>query len=87
MAGMPVGIPKQNSITQRAAQGVEDGRAQQESLDAFGLLSQHFFDQVVQHEMVAAGEGLNETGRVRVLAWRARPAAGRQSSLRCGFPM
>ena len=49
---------EQNGITQGAAQAVEDGCAQQESLDAFGLLLQDFFNQIVQHEMVAAGERL-----------------------------
>ena len=59
-----VGVADQNGITKRAAQAIQDGRAQQESLDAFGLLFQDFFDQVVQHEMVAAGEGFDEAGGV-----------------------
>ena len=51
---------EQNGITQRAAQALKNRCAQQKSLDAFGLLLQHFFNQVVQHEMVAAGERLDE---------------------------
>src|SRR5260221_255482 len=54
----------QNGITQGAAEAVEDGRAQQERLDAFGLLPQDFFHQIVQHEMVTAGERLDEAGGV-----------------------
>ena len=55
---------EQNSVTQRAAQAIEDGCAQQKSLDAFGLLLQDFFNQIVEHEMVAAGEGLDEASDV-----------------------
>src|SRR5688572_20836038 len=47
---------EQNRITQGATQTVEDGGTQQESLNSFGLLVQDFFNQVVHHEMVAAGE-------------------------------
>ena len=55
---------EQNGITQGAAQAVEDRGAQQERLDAFGLLLQDFFNQIVQHEMVAAGERFDEAGGV-----------------------
>src|SRR5205823_1543286 len=55
---------QQNGITQRAAQTVEDRRAQQERLDAFGLLPEDFFHQIVQHEMMAAGERSDEAGGV-----------------------
>ena len=55
---------EQNGITQRAAQAVEDRCAQQERLDAFGLLPEDFFHQIVQHEMVAAGERSDEAGGV-----------------------
>ena len=55
---------EQNGFTQRAAHAVEDRRAQQESLKSFGLLLQDFFNQVVHHEMVAAGERLDEAGGV-----------------------
>src|SRR5581483_1585161 len=47
---------KHNGITQGATQTVEDGGAQQERLNAFGLLLQHFFKQIIQHEMVATSE-------------------------------
>ena len=47
-------------IAQRAAQPVEDGGAQQEVLDAGGLLLQDLLDQIVQHEAVAAAEGVDE---------------------------
>jgi hypothetical protein len=43
---------------------VEDRRAQQERLNAFGLPLQDFFKQIVQHEMVAAAERLDEAGGV-----------------------
>ena len=55
---------EQNGITKGAAHAVEDRGAQQERLDAFGLLSQDFFHQIVQHEMVAAGERSDEAGGV-----------------------
>ncbi len=51
----------QNGITQRAAEAVEERRAQQKRLDAFGLLPEDFFHQIVQHEMVAAAENQVET--------------------------
>ena len=53
-----------NGITQGAAQAVEDRRAQQECLNAFGLLLQDFFDQVIHDEVVAAGERADEAGGV-----------------------
>ena len=56
----------QNGITKGTAQAVEDGSLQQESLNAFGLLFQDFFNQVVQDEVVAAGEGFDEAGGVLV---------------------
>ena len=71
---------EQNGITQRAAQAVEDGCAQQESLDAFGLLLQDFFDQIVQHEMVAAGERLDEAGGVLM------SLHGKRGQLQAGNP-
>ena len=46
----------QHGITEGATQTVEDRRAQQERLNAFRLPLQDFFQQIVQHEMVAAGE-------------------------------
>ena len=62
----------QNGITQRAAQAVEDRCAQQERLDACGLLLQDFFNQIVQHEMVAAGERFDEAGGVLMSLHRNR---------------
>lgn len=55
---------EQHGITEGTAQAVEDRRAQEESLDACGLLVQDFFDQIVHHETVAAGEGCDEAGGV-----------------------
>src|SRR5689334_7033092 len=55
---------KQHSLTKRATQTVEDGGAQQESLDVGGLLLQNFFDEIVHDKLMAAGERLNESGRV-----------------------
>ena len=55
---------EQNGITQGARHAVEDRCAQQEILDAFGLLPEDFFNQIVQHEMVAAGERCDEAGGV-----------------------
>ena len=72
--------PLQNGITKGAAHAVEDGRAQQESLDAFGLLLQDFFNQIVQHEMVAAGEGFDEAGGVLM------SLHGKRGQLQAGDP-
>src|SRR5512143_2601344 len=54
----------QEGIAKRPAQAIEDGCAQQKSLNVFGLLMQDFFNQIVQHEMVAASESLDKTGGV-----------------------
>ena len=54
----------QNRVTKGAAHAVEDGRAQQESLNAFGLLLQDLFEQIIQDEVVAASEGIDETGGI-----------------------
>src|ERR671911_1256549 len=62
----------QNGINEGSTQAVEDGRAQQESLNVFGLLPQHFFDQIVKHEMMAAGEGFYEAGGVLMSPHRDR---------------
>ena len=59
---------------------VEDRCAQQESLDLFGLLLQDFFDQIVQHEMVTAGERFDEAGGVFLPLHRNR------SQLQAGDP-
>jgi hypothetical protein len=45
-----------NGVAEGAAEALEDGRAQQKRLDALGLPLQNLFMQVIQHEMVAAGE-------------------------------
>ena len=70
----------QNSVTQRAAHAVKDGCAQQKSLDAFGLLLQDFFNQIVQHEMVAAGERFDETGGILM------SLHGKRGQLQAGNP-
>src|SRR6516165_5887416 len=53
-----------NSLTQRTAETVENGGAQQERLDVLGLLLKDFFHQVVHHELVAACERGDEAGDV-----------------------
>src|SRR5687767_4858745 len=72
LPGSRPGGVKQNSITKGTAQAVEDGCAQQERLNAFGLLSQDFFHQIVHHKMVATGERFNEAGRVLTSLHRNR---------------
>ena len=64
------GNPKQHH--KGTAQAVKDGCAQQKSLDAFGLLLQDFFNQIVQHEMVTAGERLDKAGSVLMSLHRKR---------------
>ena len=58
-----------NGVAQGAGQAAEDGCLHQEGLDAFGLLLQDFFKQVIQHKMVAAGEGLDKAGGVSLLPY------------------
>src|SRR5215475_13535573 len=53
-----------NSLTQRTTETVENGGAQQERLDVFGLLLQNFLNQIVHHEVVAAGERGDEASDV-----------------------
>ena len=53
-----------HGITERAAEPIEDGRAQQEGLDGLGLPLEDLLEQVVEHEMVAAGERRDEAGDV-----------------------
>ncbi|HZK48327.1 MAG TPA: hypothetical protein VFD74_01835 [Thermoleophilia bacterium] len=54
-----------DGVAERTAQRVENGGLQQEVARALRLALKNLFDQVVQHETVAAGEGLNEAGGVR----------------------
>jgi len=62
----------ENGITQGTTHAAKDGGAQQKCLDTRGLPLQHFFDQVIQHEMVAAGERLDEAGGVLMPLHRER---------------
>ena len=62
----------QNGITQGTAHTVEDRCTQQKCLDAFGLLLQNLFNQIVQHEMVAAGERFDEAGGILMSLHRKR---------------
>ena len=62
--GVLAGVPLQNSVTQGATQAIEDRSVQQESLDACGLLVQDFFNQIVQHEVVTAGERIDKAGDI-----------------------
>src|SRR5689334_23331536 len=55
---------EQNGLTQRTTQAVKDGGTQQESLDVYRLLLQNFFNQIVHHKLMTAGERLNETSCV-----------------------
>ena len=56
------------SIAERAAQAVEDGGLQEESLHALGLSVQDFLDQIIQHKAMAAGKGIDEVGGVMLAA-------------------
>ena len=51
-----------------------------EGLDACGLLLQDFFKEIVQHETVAAGEGLDEARSVLM------PLHGNRGQLQAGNP-
>ena len=51
-----------------------------------GLPIQNFFHQVVQHEMMAAGERLDETGGVLMPLHRKRPLQGKGGQLQTGNP-
>ena len=55
---------EQHGITERAAEAIEDGRPQQEGLHGLGLPLEDLFDQIVEHEAVAAGERRDEAGSV-----------------------
>ena len=63
---------EQHGITERAAEPIEDGRPQQEGLDGFGLPLEDLLDQVVEHEVVAAGERRDEAGDVVAALQRDR---------------
>ena len=58
------GVRLQHGIAQRAAQPVKDGGAQQEGLDFRRLAAQHLLHQVIQDEVVAAGERVNKAGGI-----------------------
>src|SRR5436309_5164160 len=63
---------QQNGITKRAAQTVENRRAEQERLDACRLLLENFFNQIIQHEMVATCKSFDEAGGVLMSLQRNR---------------
>src|SRR5688572_6269934 len=65
-------IIEQYGITKRPAQAIENRGAQQESLDAFRLLLQDFFNQIVHHEIVAAGERFDEAAGILMPLQRNR---------------
>ena len=73
-------------ITQGATQAIENRRAQQERLDLGRLLLQHLFQQIIHHEMMRAGERLDEAGRVRSALQRQRPLQGKGCQLQAGDP-
>jgi hypothetical protein len=58
---------------------------QQKGLDAAGLLLQDLFDQVVEHEMMAAGEGLDKAGGV-LASLHESPLQGNGGQLQAGDP-
>ena len=60
---LTVGIGEE-CFTHRAAHALQDRGTQQEGLDAFGLLVKNFSQQIIQHEVMAAGESPDETGDV-----------------------
>ena len=64
---LPVGIAGE-SVTQRPAELVKNGRFQQKFLHIIRLLLQHLLHQIIQHKAVAAGEGADEIGRVGLVA-------------------
>ena len=63
---------EQHGITEGAAEPIEDGRPQQEGLHGFGLPLEDFLDQVVEHEVVAAGERRDEARGVLTALQRDR---------------
>ena len=50
-----------------------------------GLLFQDFFEQIIQHEMMAAGERLDEAGGSAGPCWQ-RPLQGEGGQLQAGNP-
>ena len=53
-----------DSLAQRAAQPIENGRLQQEAPDLFGLMLEDLFDQVVHNVPVVSGKSPDEPGDV-----------------------
>ena len=49
-----------NGVAERAAEPVQDGRAEQEPHQVFGLTAKDLLHEEVRHERVAPGEGLDE---------------------------
>ena len=76
------GSVAQYGFAERGAQTVENGCAQQESLYMFWLALEDFFEQVIEHKAVTAGEGLNESGCVS----RSVPLHGQGCQLQTGNP-
>ena len=70
--------PLHHRIAQRRAHAVQDGGAQQKGLNVGGLALQDLFQQIVLHQPMAAGEGLDE--RLGITAPRQRHRGHVQAS-------
>src|SRR5215211_7680642 len=70
----------QYCITERTPQPVENRRLQQKSLNVFGLALEDLFQQIVQHKLVGARKGLDETSNVLI------PLHGERGQLQAGDP-
>ena len=53
-----------HGVAERGIESIEDRRTQQERLHVLRLPLQHFFEQIIQHEVVAAAERLDEAGGI-----------------------
>ncbi|MBV9169576.1 MAG: hypothetical protein JOZ81_05780 [Chloroflexi bacterium] len=58
------GRVSEHRVAERPTQALEDGRPQQEGFDGGRLALENLFDQVVQHEVMPAGERRDEAGDV-----------------------
>ncbi len=56
-------VDPDHGIAQGSGQALEDGGLEQEGLEVGRLLLEHLFDQVIEDEAMAAGEGLDKAGQ------------------------
>src|SRR3989304_8124945 len=71
---------EQNRIAKGTAQTFKDGCPQEEVLDALGLPMQDLLKQVVKHETMRAGEGVDEA------CWVRKTLHGERGQLQAGNP-